>query len=172
MQKTIIQRPFNRSIVYIHWSKNTCLYVGKSVRGFSRPFCKTHKIWKHRKEITRTDIYYLKTAKDASFLELKLILKLRPSYDESTSRLLRGGFGESSYLSQASDKEIEEFIKSRFSALNSLLANRMTRFIVLFYREKRTGAEVAEELNMSLGAVKSVIYRIQRAIKCRGDTQV
>jgi hypothetical protein len=67
------------------------------------------------------------------------------------------------------DDRIKEFIKSRFPKSDTdreqrRLASRVLRLIHLYYRLGATAAAVAEELDMSLAAVKIRVHTLEKAM--------
>jgi len=67
------------------------------------------------------------------------------------------------------DEKVKELIKCRFPKAATdprqrRLAARMLRLIYLYYRVGSTAGAVAEELEMTLGAVKKIVHKLNKAM--------
>jgi len=173
---TTIQNPFNSPIVYVHWGfGDECLYVGMSIRGFSRPFSAIHKMWKHRKSVTRTDIHSVVSREEALALEGQLTKQLKPKYDESSL----GGyskFGKERHDERVQktpawtndDAEVRSLLKRVFPKLDTSETQRKQAaawmlIIHQYFRMGLTRNLIAEQTKWSQNKIKMLIRNISRA---------
>lgn len=74
---------FDRPVVYMALSSDTCLYIGMSTKGMCRAFSRDHHVLKHIwGQITKLEVYELMDEVDARQLEDRMIKEFKPIHNE------------------------------------------------------------------------------------------